>query len=140
MKLKLDFVTNSSSTAFILADFGKKYKTIEHIFRDILHRTFKEIIKNDSLYKECVLDIEDLRFFGNLEEFQIYNNEGKKLDWVQKATGLTDPLLDTLYEPGIKAIKNEDCHLILFVTDNWVPVEDMIGDIDDVEILAVESW
>jgi hypothetical protein len=87
MKIKTDFVTNSSSTSFILA-FNSEKSNKEVIISKLI-KAFG--IKNDSILKEL---FEDFLYHLNYEEFDkknltpyqlnIYKDEFEKIDKLRK--------------------------------------------------------
>lgn len=106
MKIKSDFVTNSSSNCYILLDTSKKGRFSE--IDDILEKCSKELEYVDSASLDST--------FCNLEELDEYTNDGP-LDWVQKARG---PRMWNLgrdmYDECKRVLKNSEgmIHIVTF--------------------------
>jgi len=74
MKIKMDFVTNSSSSCFTVAISPKDLRK----FRSFINKLYKDPQKMDSVYIETVLKSED--------ELKAFTND-EPLDWISKAMG-----------------------------------------------------
>lgn len=136
MKVKLDFVTNSSSTAYLLLNKNThlSLKQIEERLRAAYRRTSRD-------YKDEKVDLEidELERFSSVEQFQLWNNDGKPLDWIQKATGLKTPrTFYSFYRAGLEELSKKN-NIVYFVTNNFVDVNAILKEVTFLEIIKSES-
>lgn len=83
MILKLDFVTNSSSTTFIVAGFDKEFFKRKEVRKVIKYR----------------------KYFDTIEKLIMYIDDTKTCDWVSRITGPRNTFLKNDYKEIVKRIK-----------------------------------
>lgn len=82
MKIKAGFVTNSSSTTYIIVDTNEKPLDIEKE----LTEWHEEVEEGRFNYFE----LQEVGTFtpGEIKKFKTFNNYDKELDWIEEATGV----------------------------------------------------
>jgi hypothetical protein len=128
MKIKINFITNSSSTAYLITGD-------DHILKNIV-----SLLRH---YKVRKRDIEEFKYFDarkRIEPLKKYHF-GRELDWVDKATGY-DPEYGKLgskdmYKDATNQILNNKSVAIIVVDHNSHAFE-VLSD-QDVDIIRGES-
>lgn len=129
MKIKADFITNSSSSAYIIVE----NTPASDLELDVL--AWKNGIKNDGHL------IKDYQVFevNDIDEVKTYNNNGKPLDWIQEITGIKWGELGDCYDQIVERIKNGQTVHYIEVERGEVDLEELTKDYD-VQIIWCEEY
>lgn len=125
MKIKTDFVTNSSSIGYVL-EVSKDFDVI-----DLLYRNGITLNRVDDDSYECS-DVEELISYA----------QGEPCDWVDKVRGPRDwyHLGPTIYEACEKAINNDNKAVYISISRNyWDRVEHFLKILRDNKIPIIEE-
>lgn len=109
MKIKFDFVTNSSSTCYIIAQKNKMKKN-----------QFKKFLREHKYPRKA---IENHVMFSTKKEVNNYRKHGKiKIDWIENAMGSTYHgwlSCDERYDLVLKSLEENGCVHYLVVNNNY---------------------
>ena len=126
MKIKTDFVTNSSSIVFLIIDNGDPPVDIQTFLWE------KGARKKD---------IEKYAFFKTIEQIEIYNNNGRPLDWVTKITGPRYHRIgEDFYDEGRDLIRKGNCLHYLKLNNNAWEAVDILKEHEQLDVAKVENW
>lgn len=124
MKIKADFVTNSSSTAYIVVDSSKNYGDLKNLL-------WEEGVKKR--------DIEHCITFNSVEDVEEFNNYGDPLDWIEKITGPPQNYMSELYDIA-RSLARQGKQVSFLELERGVDLYSILSDYDDLKIEAVEGW
>ena len=135
MRIKVGFVTNSSSTTYIIVDTNENPLDIEN-----------EVLEWNMEVDPSEVDLVEIRCCETFKPDQIqklkeWNNYGKKPDWVQEIMGVPYNQFGSkkLYSASLAAVRNG--HTVHFViTDNTVRLDDFVSATDNLKLLYCSEW
>lgn len=139
MRMKIDFVTNSSSTGYVIID--KNNPTIK-IYDLIQTWCAESNIEGEDGYGYSIsFDLDHCETFkpDEIEEFKKFCNFDKELDWIQKATGFKyNRLKSEAYNISLQHLNNKNSvHFV--VADRSITMEEVIRDIENIEIAHIDG-
>jgi len=127
MKIKTDFITNSSSSAFII---------IENT--PIKDLNIEELALEDGVKKHYINEYLIFKG-GEIKELQKYHNGGKPFDWIEIITGVEYGIMGACYEDTSHSVKNNQTVHYFICERGEADLHTLLADYD-VNIIQCEEY
>lgn len=128
MKIKVGFITNSSSCTFIILD---TYKNRD--LKEMLKKYDEEFVEFDLIYEYEYFDSDQI------EELLTFSNYGEELDWIQKISGPVYGRFGDNHLDVIKKVK-EGKNLHYITVEESMDLEYFVKEIEGLELIYSGHW
>jgi len=126
MIIKSDFVTNSSSTAYIILDLGSK------------PMDFATILWQEGLEK-WQMKVNEVFTKDQINEFKKFNNYKEDLDWIENVTGPNSGILSSLAYNTALIHLHEGQTIHYLVIDRGYNIYRLVEKVPQLQIIYIDG-